>query len=186
MPISLASTSASSMHGAMVPIASVTFTGSTSDFNFTNIPQGYQDLLFVIYGRSDYASNDVLIQSYINGNFASNYSDTTLEGDGTSAYSSRDTNYGAVKIGFLPGGNSTSGIFGSMEYHILNYANSSTYKSTLSRSASDRNGSGKTGLFVSLWRSTAAITSVGVATYGVGNFVSGSTVTLYGVRTVGQ
>lgn len=169
--------------GAYQRIATKLMDGTTSDINFTNIPQIYQDLFIVVYGRSDYAANDVLIQSYINGDFTSTiYSQTRLEGDGASAYSTRTANTGAVACGYIPAGSSTAGIFGSITYHILNYTNTSTYKTTLTRAASDRNGAGRTSLYVNTYRSTAAITSVGVATYGIGNYVSGSRVSLYGIR----
>lgn len=178
------SMNAGNMYGSMVPIGSHTFSGSTSDIEFTNIPQTFQDLFFVVYGRSTFAANSVLIQSYVNNDFSSVYSTTRLEGDGTSSYSSRQTGNAGFHYGYIPSANSTAGAFGSITGHILNYASSTTFKSALSRSAEDRNGGGTTGLYISLYRSTAPITRLGIATYGVGNFVAGSQITLYGIRAV--
>jgi hypothetical protein len=185
MPVQLSS-AAAAMHGAIVPIGSTTFGGSTSDVEFTNIPQVYQDLFFVVYGRGTFGANEVLIQSYANNDFSSIYSTTRLDGDGSSATSSRTTGNSGFHFGYIPSANSTSGAFGSITGHILNYANSTTFKTSLTRYANDRNGAGNTGLYAGLYRSTAAITRLGIATYGVGNFVSGSTITLYGVRRAGQ
>lgn len=178
------SMNAGNQYGAMVPIGSHTFSGSTSDIEFTNIPQTYQDLFFTVYGRATFAANDVLIQSYVNNDFSTIYSTTRLEGDGTNAYSNRQTGNSGLQYGYIPSANSTTGAFGSITGHILNYANSTTFKTALARHANDRNGGGTTGLYVGLYRSTAPITRLGIATYGVGNFVAGSQITLYGIRAV--
>ncbi len=178
------SMNAGNQYGAMVPIASQTFAGGTSDINFTNIPQTYQDLFVVVNGRGDYAGTEVLIQSYVNGDFATVYSRTTLTGDGTSPGSERFTAQSGLQFGWIPAANATAGVFGSITAHILNYSNSSTFKTCIGRTAGDRNGTGRVSLTAALYRGTAAITSLGVATYGVGNFVSGTTITLYGIRAV--
>jgi len=186
MAISLGSVSGSAMHGSVVPLASYVADGTTYGATFTNIPQVYQDLFVVVNGRGAYAANTVLIQANINNTFGSNGSQTELKGDGSSATSTRLTNQGGVALGYLPAANATASVFGSMEIHILNYANSTTNKTTLCRYASDYNGAGVTGLTVGLQRPTTAITLLEVATYGVGNLVSGSRISLYGIRTIGQ
>ena len=186
MPVSLASTSASSMHGALVPIAYTSISGSTtSDVTFANIPQTYQDLMFVVNGRGSYSASYVLIQAYINGGF-SGYSTTYLQGDGSSATSSRQSATSGLYLGNLPAATSTSGIQGSIVTHILNYANTSTYKTILSRNAYDLNGSGGTRLSVNMSSSTSAVTQVNIATFGVGYFTAGTTIELFGIRSVGQ
>jgi len=178
------SMNAGNQFGAMVLIASQTFAGSTSDVEFTNIPQTYQDLFYVVNGRGTFAANQVLIQSYANNDFASIYSTTRLDGDGANAQSSRQTGNAGFQFGYIPSANGTAGAFGSITGNILNYSNSTTSKTSISRFADDRNGGGSTGVYISLYRSTAPITRLGIATYGVGNFVSGTTVTLYGIRAV--
>lgn len=178
------SMNAGNQYGAMVPIASTTFAGSTSDVEFTNIPQTFQDLYFVVYGRGTFAATQVLVQSYANNDFSTIYSTTRLEGDGTNAYSNRQTGNAGFQYGYIPSANGTAGAFGSITGHILNYKNSTTFKTAISRFADDRNGAGTTGLYVGLYRSTAPITRLGIATYGVGNFAAGSQITLYGIRAV--
>ena len=175
------SMNAGNQYGAMVPIRSEALTGSISDVKFTSIPQTYQDLFFVVYGRSDYAAADVLVQSYVNDDFSSLYSTTRLEGDGANASSSRSTSNAGYALGYVPGGSATSGIFGSVTGHLLNYTGS-TNKTVISRYAADRNGAGRTGFHVGLYRSTSPVTILGIATYGVGNWVAGSQITLYGIR----
>jgi hypothetical protein len=188
MPISLASTSAGSMHGAMVPIATYTASGSSNYIALTNIPQVYQDLFLVINARSSNTGTTSAYSTWFNAQPSSstNFSQTFLDGNGSAGTSGRNTTstptYG-VAVNF-PGASSTSGIFGSAEIHILNYRNTSTYKTILQRSAADLNGSGITELAVNLWQNTSAITEIDFS--GTGNFVSGTTLNLYGIRTVGQ
>jgi hypothetical protein len=174
--------------GAMVPIAS--YTASGSDFcQFLNIPQIYQDLMVVIYGRTANTSNGFgtaqLFGAYANGD-ASSCSATSLRGDGSSATSTRVTGQPQFSAGALPNGNATSGIFGSATMHILNYTNTTTFKTILTRSAFDMNGSGGTWLTASLYSKTPAITSLTIYDPAIaGNaFAAGSTATLYGIRTV--
>lgn len=184
MPVSLASAPATT-HGALVPIAYTTPTGNS--FTFSNIPAIYQDLMVVLYPRDTYTATYTGISIGFNGTFggASDYSVTRLRGDGSSATSNRaSTQTYLPDMGYMPGASSTSGIFGANEMHILNYANTSTYKTVLWRNACDLNGSGWTILSVGLWKQTAAINSITFASTTA--FASGSTAELFGVRTVGQ
>lgn len=188
MPVSLASAPATT-HGALVPIAYATL-GSDGSFDFANIPQTYQDLYAVVFSRStssfNFGSNCDYLQSYFNNSAATTVSFTYLNGNGTSASSSRFVSQNACYVGLQPNVNATAGIFSSTVVHILNYANTSTYKTIISRSAVDLNGSGNTWESVNLWQSTSAISRLNFYTGSGGNLKSGATAALYGVRTVGQ
>jgi hypothetical protein len=176
------SMNAGNMYGAMVPIASTTLT-SSGDVYFTNIPQTYQDLFISVYGRSTQALTTSSYFGGFNFNYGSNtnYSSTTLKGDGSSATSTRQSDQqGIWADGILPGASSTLGIFGATTIYILNYANTSTFKTYLMRCASDLNGSGATTLTVGTWRQTSAISTV-YLTASVA-FAAGSQLTLYGIR----
>jgi len=176
---------ASPMHGALVPIGYALANGSTQTFNFSSIPQGYQDLYVVVNGRSTRAvTNEVMLYG-VNSDTSTIYSYTWLYGNGSSAGSSRVTASGYfIAQDQLTGTSASSGIWGSGTMHILNYSNSSTYKTFLARGAADANGSGETSLTVGLYRNTTAITSLQVISYT--NLVAGSTIELFGVRTVNQ
>ena len=187
MPISLASTSASSMHGAMVPIASQAVTGSSpSSIQFNNIPQTYQDLMLVGYTRTTSTGTTIPISAYFNAYSATGWSGTYLQGNGSSAISSRSLQstptYGVNFYGAAA--SATSGIFTSYTMHILNYASTSTFKTVLLRAATDLNGSGTVDLTANLWSNTAGVSMI--ATYFGAGFAVGSIITLYGIRTVGQ
>ena len=184
MPVSLAQ--GSQMHGALVPIANQTVTGSTTNVvTFGSIPQTYQDLVIIFNGRKTESVASSNLFMFYNGS-TSGYSNTILEGDGASAASSRNTGAGALWLGYVPGASATSGIFGSVKIDVLNYR-SATNKTTLTRYSSDLNGSGYTGLRTGLWSNTAAITALEFSTFSGSNyFAVGTTITLYGVRSVGQ
>jgi hypothetical protein len=182
MPVSLASSSAAAMHGALVPIASGPLT--SAPVNILNIPQTYQDLQFVV--RMANSTANFLSYLYF-GSYGAVYSGTMLYGNGSSALSTRYTNENAVyadspnSLGMV---NSTT-IFGAYKYDILDYTNTTTFKTILTRVAADQNGSGYTSAGVHLLRNTSAITAA-FFTFGSGAYSTGSTFTLYGVRRVGQ
>ena len=187
MPISPAAVSSSAMHGAVVPIASNQPSSGTGVVTFSNIPQIYQDLRMVAYVRDTQSGTDASTSFYYlnNNTGSSNYSFTNLYGNGTSAISDRTTNASYWNNNAaIPKAGTTSGTFGVITLDILNYANSTTFKTGLSRAACDLNGSGTTYLTALLWRQTAAINTISF--YPTIGFADGTTVTLYGIRTVGQ
>jgi hypothetical protein len=177
------SMNAGNQYGAMVPIASVTSPAGNIFFN--NIPAIYQDLMVVMYVRDSTAATTSGQFGGFNGEFGANtnYSFTNVRGDGTSASSARVTNQPYIAAdGQWPAASSPTGTFGATIWHILNYANTTTFKTYINRSAYDYNGAGSTYLSVGLWRNTAAINQVIIA--AAGTFVAGSMFTLYGIRAV--
>jgi hypothetical protein len=71
--------------------------------------------------------------------------------------------------------------------HILNYANTTTKKTVIAKSATDKNNWGTTLLVSALIQSTVAMQLVDFATFSAAsNFAAGSTFNLYGVRSIGQ
>jgi hypothetical protein len=194
MAISLGSVSGSAMHGAVVPLNYAKLNSTQNTILFSNIPHNYQDLFCVVSGRSDGAYTTGSLTFYLNSDLGASgtagYSVTNLLGTGSSATSYRATTSTPV-YGFsfadssvVPAANSTAGVFASYELHILNYANSSKFKTGLIRAANDLNGSGITGLASCLWQNTSAISSIMLATNA--NWVAGTTISLYGIRTIGQ
>jgi hypothetical protein len=168
--------------GALQRIAYFTSASSFANYTFSNIPQTFQDLRVVLYARDTNTTAGALgLYFGVNGDTAgTSNSITALIGNGSSATSGRSTNQSTAVVGTIPSANSTSGIFGAFTMEILNYTNTTTFKTFLSRSAADLNGSGETRLTVSLWRSTNAITSM---IFGANTaFAAGTTIALYGVR----
>ncbi len=99
-----------------------------------------------------------------------------MQGDGSIAESTRFTSATFCYIR-IPAATATANVFSPSIWNIMNYANTTTYKTTLQRGISV---SESTELDASLWRNTAAITSIDISANG-GNLVSGSTFNLYGI-----
>jgi hypothetical protein len=162
--------------GAMEPINS-TVVSVAGTVTLSSIPSTYKDLMLVVNARTDSSTlSSGLLR--LNGDTGTNYSTTLLIGNGTSATSERYSNESFIRIGYAIGSSQLATAYATQVIQILDYANTSRFKTILSRDASDTNGSGITQLSAGLWRNTAAISSL---TYPV-SLVSGSTLTLYGIK----
>ena len=153
------------------PIATYRIPSTTSSYTFSSIPNTYTDLVMVASIQRTTAGNTRI---RFNGDTATNYSTTYIEGNGSSATSSRVANTTVMTVDYS---NSTSNWVPSIA-HVMNYANTTTFKTMLSRT-------GDAGVVVlayaQLWRKTPeAINSV---TYlSDTNFAAGTTFTLYGIK----
>lgn len=158
---------------------------SASSVTFSNIPQtGYTDLKVVVSARSDTArsSNGFLFDIRPNGS-STNMTRRSVYGDGsTTASSSGTEGYNQA----LNPSNYTSNTFSSTEIYIPNYT-STNAKSMSTDSVSENNSTEVlTLLGAELWNpgTNVAITSLQFTALA-GNFVSGSTFSLYGIAAVG-
>lgn len=162
----------------MTPIATQTLTASAATITFSNIPQGYTDLVIVtsLRGNGATTGDDTVIT--FNGDSGTNYSWTRMYGTGSVTGSSRNATTTLIRMARHAGASSAAGTFSSDITHILNYSNTTTYKTTISRA----NDSSLVETTTGLWRSTAAITSFSLGLMTSTTFESGSTVTLYGIK----
>jgi hypothetical protein len=158
------------------PIATTTLGSAASSITFSSIPATYTDLRLVFVGKRDGATSNYVVVN-VNNDTGTNYSDTQLNGNGTTATSTRNTTADAWYCGTVAT-IETNPAFFSLD--IFSYAGS-TYKTALSTFSNDRNGSGGVQYDVNLWRNTAAITSVKISAY-TGNYASGTIATLYGIK----
>jgi len=147
----------------------------TSDITFSSIPGTYTHLRLVLMMQS--VSGSLQPALTLNGDTGTNYSNTRLVGDGTSATSSRQTNQTEMTLSNNAVANTTPAVFIA---DIFSYAGS-TNKTVLCQASADKNGSGNIERKVLLWRNTAAITTIKVNVYGV-NVASGSKIELYGIK----
>lgn len=164
------------------PIATTTLSSTASQVSFTSISGTYTDIVAVCLIKATTGTNETL-KIQVNGDTGNNYSCTYLQGSASDgAYSARASNIslilGQANNNGIPTGAST---FGSFISHFMNYANTTTYKTVLSRGNSLGSPGDATGAAVSLWRSTSAITSIRFFV-NTGNFDTGSTFTLYGIK----
>lgn len=161
------------MPSTYTPIATTTLGSGVTNLTFSSIPSTYTDLILVCNGNTAANANNYL---QFNGDNGSNYSATRLSGDGSAASSARSTSATQILLdGFAYW---TSTYEGNKIIHIMNYSNTTTYKTTLTRANTASKG---TDALVGLWRSTAAITSVRFNSDST--IQAGSTFTLYGVKS---
>jgi hypothetical protein len=155
-----------------VALATQTLGTAASSVTFSSIPQGYTDLVLVMSPLSSSGQRQVYME--INGDTGSNYSRTILSGTGSTAVSARNSNQSQTYLDY----------YGVVEttptnkiIQFMNYSNSTTYKTILTRSNDTSLG---LDAIVHLWRSTAAITQIKIYIDAV-NFAAGSTFTIYGL-----
>jgi len=170
-----------------VALDKVTVSGSTTNtVTFSSIPSTYTDLVIVANGYT--LTTDISQRIRFNSDTGTNYSLTYVGGNGTSASSGRTTSGTGIYANYLTGWSSTSTQPGNWVFSIMNYANSTTYKTCLSR-ANQPVGSSYPGTeaVVGLWRNTAAITSLTIeAGYSSSHyFAAGTTLSLYGIKAEG-
>ena len=162
------------------PIATTTLSTATASVTFSSISGGYTDLVLVT--NVAVTVNDNAVRLQFNNDTTTNYSTTTLYGDGSSAASNRASNVTSIYSSFYVDPN------GNLEHNtisqIMNYSNSTTYKTVISRAnrATANNFPGAETV-VGLWRSTSAITEIDILTASGGDFKTGSTFTLYGIKS---
>jgi len=156
-------------------IAAQTLGSATATVTFSSIAGTYTDLILV---TADIINTTNVLGMYIqfNSDTGSNYSRTFMEGNGSSASSSRSSNQTSMMLGRSYGGDRTMNIF-----QIQNYSNSTTNKTVLCRYGS-AGSSSAVGAAVGLWRSTSAITSIVVGLVSGANMSAGCSFTLYGIK----
>jgi hypothetical protein len=156
-------------------IATNTVTSTVSSVTFSSIPSTYTDLVIV---GNVLGNGSVSIDFQFNGDTATNYSYTVLDGDGATASSNRQTSTTSIQFaGWSRNLNSTTNP-STMIANIMNYSNTTTNKTALVRSMALGTPGDCVDAFVGTWRSTAAITSVTIR----GSVVSGTTYSLYGIK----
>jgi hypothetical protein len=155
------------------PIATTTVVTPASTITFSSITSAYTDLKLVLVASSTLSASPRI---QFNSDTGTNYSRTTIYGDGATAASSRST--GFASIGLTTTSLSLT-IPTMISIDLFSYAGS-TYKTILSAETNDQNGSGAVSRTVGLWRSTSAITSIDLS-LNTSTFTTGTTATLYGI-----
>ena len=162
------------MPSTYTPIATTTLGSATASYTFSSIPSTYTDLI-LIAGHLNAASAGNAFKMQVNSDTGTNYSNTYLTGNGSSASSGRNSSADTLRFFDNPN------IIGPavVTAHFMNYANTTTYKTVLSRSSAAGYSANAE---VNLWRNTAAINSIKIFFATSGNDMqAGTTLTLYGI-----
>jgi hypothetical protein len=160
------------------PIATTTLGSNQATVSFTSISGSFTDLILVFSGVRS-ASGNSYIGLRFNSDTGTNYSDTTIFANTSSTGSGRNSNQSYL---YIEQGDAVTESVNNKIIQIMNYANSTTYKTALIRT---NNASREVSAVVGLWRSTSAITDISITLLGgtTPNFASGSTFTLYGIAS---
>jgi len=153
------------------PISTQTIGTAVASVTFSSIPQTYTDLILITAGATGGGAQMTL---RING-ATTNYSSTTLSGNGSATDSRNITGLSYIQLGYHD-------YFAAETVaitHIMNYTNATTYKTVLNRT-NNGNQPG-VGISVGLYRSTAAITTFTALPLN-STWSSGCTFTLYGIK----
>jgi hypothetical protein len=172
------------MANTLIPIQTITATGSASSITFTNIPQNYTDLVVKLSIRCQRASvSATALSMRVNGDTTQTYNMKLLLGTGSTGidnltYSSRND----LVIGYMQGATGTASTFSSIDVYLPNYT-SGVAKSISGDFTVEQNATVATcGITAGNWTGTAAITSLTFFDIGGGsNITQNSTATLYGV-----
>lgn len=169
------------MASAYTSIATTNGTGSSTIISFTSIPQTYTDLILVCRSISTAAGNNYDIGIRFNNDSSfSSYSRTFIYGTGSASGSSRSaqSTVNEMYIDYY-GGLGSSTYPGCQIVNIMNYSNTTTYKTTVTRS---NNYYGGVDILVGLWANTNAITRIDTVVDANSNLATTAMFTLYGIK----
>jgi hypothetical protein len=158
--------------------------GGQAAVDFTSIPSTYKHLQIRGIGRSTAAQSLAGLRMRVGNSSidtASNYSEHSLSGDGSSASAGGQANRDLLFAGILTAANDTASVFGVVVLDILDYQNTNKYKTIRSLAGEDRNGSGNLEFHSGNWRSTSTIDVIRFFP-SAGNFAQYSQFALYGIK----
>ena len=160
-----------------LPAATVTWIstddGQTGDFS------QYMDLVVIGYARAATADANALTRMTFNNDTSTNYQWQELTGNGA-AVAAATYNRAYIEVAYLNANSATTNVFGAFVCNLFD-VNSGKYKSGVSQSADDRDGSGIVGTWAFTWESQAPITEIDIINHHSDNWMAGSTFDLFGI-----
>ena len=154
-------------------ITTQTLGSAQATITLSSIPQTYTDLIIVANGSST-SGGSMFIR--INGDNGANYSYTYFYGSGSSVTGSRSLS----QSDGVTGPRTSIGAQGGGIVQINNYSNTTTYKTIM---VSNQFGYDNIIWFATgRWGNSSAVTSIVLRDESGGNFTTGFTITLYGIK----
>ena len=171
-------------YGAYDSLATVTVpSGGVASVTFAGIPSGYKHLQIRGIARTNRASSTSDSGAFrFNGDTATNYTYHAVIGTGSSAIASAADTYDRGLIDRFAASTATASVFGTVVMDILDYQNTSKFKTVRMLGGYDNNGDGQSVLSSGLWRSTSAITSILLYPNVGTSWEQYSSFALYGVK----
>lgn len=156
-----------------IPLATTTLAANATSVTFGSIPTNangvtFRDLIVVVNGTT--TATPGYFYLYFNGDTNSyTRSEMSGNGSGTSPFSTSNS----IIVTFLQGTNSTH-ITQIMDYTATNKHKTWIYRNSITGNSGALAGVGR-------WASTAAVTSLSLSSFSGGTFVTGTTVSLFGI-----
>jgi hypothetical protein len=165
-------------------IATVTVgSGGTSSITFSSIPSTYQHLQVRAIGRSNRSATGEFIKFTMNSDTGSNYADHSLNaGGGGNAFGDAATSAAFIRVNRFAGSTANANVFGVFVLDLLDYANTSKYKTIRELGGCDNNGDGDIFYNSGLWQSTSAVNSLTFTVGGGTLFSQYTQFALYGIK----
>ena len=172
-------------YGAYESIATTTVgAGGASSITFNSIPSTYTHLQIRGINRLTRSGQPegVAIARLNSDTTSGNYISHLLYGDGSTVGASAYTGIAGL-YGFNgTATTSTTQIMGTSVMDILDYTNTSKYKTSRMLTGYDLNGSGEIRFYSGLWMSTSAITRIDLIPYYGTAFEQYTSFALYGIK----
>jgi len=156
--------------------------GGTSTITFSSIPQTYTHLQIRAIAREKAGSGSLYngLFATFNSDTGSNYAGHFLRGSGSAAAAGGGGTQTSMTFGGIEQGDNTASTFGANVIDVLDYANTSKYKTVRTLFGYDANGSGYIVFASDLWQSTSAVTSITLTP--ANGFAQYSSFALYGIK----
>lgn len=159
-------------------IQSTTVTGSAATtIQFTSISQLYTDIVLVFAAKAA-TTNQPTLRLTFNGS-GTGYSGRQMIGNAAAPTGNNNTSAAFISIARGPGIPSVIGETSLHLVHIMDYANTSKYKSILEQTNNNSDGQE---IGVAVWANNAAINQITITTPTGPDFAVGSQMTLYGIK----
>lgn len=167
----------------MEPIATTLVgSGGVNQVTFNDIPQTYKHLQIRAIARCAHANSLRNIALRINSDGGNNYADHYILGNGSATSSGADTSVNYMYIGISSGAGANANVFAANVLDILDYSNTSKYKTVRNLHGIDNNGDGTVYLRSGLWMDTSAVVSLSFTIEGGSNINQYSRFSLYGIK----
>lgn len=156
----------------------IELSSSAFSVTFSNIPQGYGDLVLVCEARSTRSAADDNLFLKFNDS-STGYSHVRMVGRSTPNSAVNITGTSENNLGQIVAASGASGVFTVVTCSVFDYSLNDKHKTTLTRASGVSTEDG-VGAFAGRWGSSSAVNSIQLYP-DIGSFVGSSVFSLYGV-----
>ncbi len=176
----------SSSVSAFISIETIVAGGSDAIIDFLNIPTTYQHLFIIGSGAMGGAVVEADLELRFNNDSGANYNEVNMGGENASALAASAAATNEILVGQIKGASGTADHASQLQINIPNYKDTVFFKTVMGESGHIPNvtlADFAVKINSGIWEDTAAISRITLlsTTGSAGNFVSGSTFSLYGL-----